>query len=78
MKQEDLRCKARIEARSHVINSTKHQSYSSVVHARTVRLLQIIAMNEGLNMIVGDIGNAFVQTYTEEKYMVKGRPRVWR
>ena len=34
---------------------------------KNMRILQTIAMNEGLNMIVGDIGNAFVPAYTEEK-----------
>ena len=74
VKQEDLRRKARMVAGGHVVNSTMHQSYSSVVHTRTVRLLQTIAMNEGLNMIVGDIGNAFVQAYTEEKIWSRAGP----
>ena len=52
VKQEDLRRKARMVAGGHVVNSTMHQSYSSVVHTRTVRLLQTIAMNEGLDMTV--------------------------
>ena len=64
VKQEDLRCKTRLVTGGHLLNSTMHQSYSSVVHTRIVRLLQTIAMNEGLNMIVGDIGNIFVQAYT--------------
>ena len=74
IKQEDLRRKARMVAGGHVVNSTMHQSYSSVVHTRTVRLLQTIAMNEGLDMIVGDIGNAFVQAYTEEKIWSRAGP----
>ena len=74
VKQEDLRRKARMVAGGHVVNSTMHQSYSSVVHTRTVRLLQTIAMNEDLNMLVGDIGNAFVQAYTEEKIWSRAGP----
>ena len=55
--------KTRMVTGGHVLNSTMHQSYSSVVHTRKVRLLQTIAMNEGLNMIVAEIENIFVQAY---------------
>ena len=50
----------------HVVNSTLHQSYSSVIHTRIVRLLQTITMNKGLNKIVGNIDNIYVQAYIEE------------
>ena len=44
-----------------------YPSYASVVQTRTVRLLETIAVNEGLNVVTGDIGNAFVQAFTTEK-----------
>ena len=62
VKQEDLRRKGRMVVGRHGINSTIHQSYTSVVHIRALRLLQTITINEDLNMMGGDIGNAIVQT----------------
>ena len=67
IKQEDLRRKTRLVAGGHVIDSTMYESYSSVVQTRTVRLLQTVTMNEDLNLVTGDIGNAFVQALTTEK-----------
>ena len=48
IKQEDLRRKARMVAGGHVIDSSMYESYSSVVQMRTIRLLETVAMNEGL------------------------------
>ena len=73
VKQEDLRRKARMVAGGHVINSSMYESYASVVQTRTIRLLETIAMNEGLSFMTGDIGNAFVHALTKEKiYSVAG------
>jgi hypothetical protein len=71
IKQEDLRRKARMVAGGHVVNSTMFESYSSVVQTRTIRLLETIAMNEGLEFMTGDIGNAFVHAFTKEKVYSK-------
>ena len=67
VKQENLRRKARLVAGGHVVNSNMYESYSSVIQTRTIRLLQTIAVNQGLKMITGDISNAFVQAPTCEK-----------
>ena len=67
IKQEDLRRKARLVAGGHVVDSSMYESYSSVVQTRTIRILETIAMNEGLKFVTGDIGNAFVQADTNEK-----------
>lgn len=73
IKQEDLRRKARMVAGRHVINATMYESHSSVVQTRTIRILEIFAMNEGLEFMTDDIGNAFVQTEANEKvYSVVG------
>ena len=73
VKQEDLCRKARMVAGGHVINSSMYESYASVVQTRTIRLLETIAMNEGLSFMTGDIGNAFVHALTREKiYSVAG------
>ena len=74
IKQEDLRRKARMVAGGHVIDSSMYESYSSVVQMRTIRLLETVAMNEGLQIMTGDIGNAFVHAFTKEKiYSVAGK-----
>ena len=73
VKQEDLRRKARLVAGGHVVDSTMYESYSSVVQTRTIRILETIAMNEGMSFVTGDISNAFVQADTKEKiYSVAG------
>ena len=74
IKQEDLRQKARLVAGGHVVESSMWESYSSVVQQRSIRLLETIALNEGLSLVTGDIGNAFVQANTKEKvYLIAGR-----
>ena len=73
VKQEDLRRKDRLVAGGHVVDSTMYESYSSVVKTRTIRILETIAMNEGLKFVTGDISNAFVQADTDERiYSVAG------
>ena len=60
-------------AGGHVVDSSMYESYSSVVQTRTIRILETIALNEGLKFITGDIGNAFVQADTNEKiYTIAG------
>ena len=41
-----------------------YESYSSVIQTRTIRLLQTITVSQDLQMITGDISNAFVQAPT--------------
>ena len=73
VKQEDLRRKARLVAGGHVVDSSMYESYSSVVQTRTIRILETIAMNEGLKFVTGDISNAFVQADTKENiYSIAG------
>ena len=73
VKQEDLRRKAELVAGGHVVDATMYESYSSVVQMRTIRLLQIIVMNENRKLATGDVGNTFVQADTHEKiYSIAG------
>ena len=74
VKQEDLRRKARLVAGGHVVDSSMYESYSSVVQTRTIRILETIALNEGLRFVTGDIGNAFVQADTNEKIFTVAGP----
>ena len=68
IKQEDLRRKSRIVAGGHVIESSMFENYSSVVQTRTIRILETIAISEGLNLITDDIGNAFIHANTKGEY----------
>ena len=65
IKQEDLRHKARLVSGGHVVESSMWESYSSVVQQRSIRILETVALNEGLSFVTGDIGNTFVQAETK-------------
>ena len=67
IKKEDFRRKARLVAGGHVVNATMFESYSSVVQTKSLRLLQAVALNEGLKIVTADIRNAFIQATTKEK-----------
>jgi len=69
IKQEDLRHKARLVAGGHEVESSMWESYSTVVQQRSIRILETIAINEGLSFVTGDISNAFVQAETK-KYIL--------
>ena len=74
VKQEDLRRKARLVAGGHVVESSMWESYASVVQQITIRILETIALSEGLSYVTGDIGNDFVQADTKEKiYTIAGK-----
>ena len=51
-----------------------YESYSSTVQTRTIRILETVAINENMNMVTGDIGNAFVQAETKEKIYTRAGP----
>jgi hypothetical protein len=44
----DGRCKARLVIGGHVVDSSEHSGYSSVVKLTSIRLLNIIAKSQGL------------------------------
>ena len=74
VKSEDLRRKARMVAGGHVVDATMYESYASVVHTRSIRLLMTVAVNHNIPFLTGDIGNAFVQAKTKEKiYSIAGK-----
>ena len=69
IKEDGLRRKARMVAEGYVIESSMFENYSSVVQTRTIRILETIAINEGLKLIIGDIGNTCIHANTKEKYI---------
>ena len=63
----DLRRKARLVIGGHVIDSSGHEVYASTMKSVSARVLMKIAATNDLDVMVGDIGNAYLHTSTEEK-----------
>ena len=72
--KSDLRRKARLVVGGHVIDASHLNSYASVVKGQSVRLLQVIADANGLDCLCGDVSNAFVNAYTNEKIYCRAGP----
>jgi hypothetical protein len=69
----DGRRKARLVAGGHMIDPRGISSRSTVVKGISVRLLDLIAHRDGLEILCGDIGNAFITADCLEKvYSVAG------
>jgi hypothetical protein len=51
----------------HVIDSSEHITYSGTVQDISVRLLLIVAVQNQLNFMTGDVGNAFCTAPCAEK-----------
>ena len=68
--KHDLRRKARLVAGGHLIDIYDTPVYSSTVKSISVRLLHVIAHKAKLELLCGDIGNAFPNAYTNEKVYV--------
>ena len=52
---------------SHLIDSSHLENHSLVVQTMSVRILMTIAHKNGLRMMSGDVGNAFLHEPTQEK-----------
>ena len=71
--KQDLRHKCRLVAGGHLIDALDHDIYSTTVKSISVKLLQMIAQKAKLEILCGDIGNAYVNAYTKEKvYAIAG------
>jgi hypothetical protein len=73
-KQQDLQHKARLVCGGHVIDELGHVTYSLTIKDILVRLLMIIATQNNLDMMVGDVGNAFPTAPCAEKIWTKAGP----
>lgn len=72
--KHDLRHKARLVAGGHLTEPPKDSVYSGVVSLRSMRLALLVGELNGLQPMVGDIGNAYLEAYTKEKvYFVAGK-----
>ena len=71
--KQDLRHKCRLVAGGHLIDALDHGIYSTTVKSIRVKILQVIAHKAKLEILCGDIGNAYVNAYTNEKvYAIYG------
>ena len=71
--KHDLRRKARMVAGGHMTAPMKDDSYSGVVSLRSIRICLLLGELNGLKVGVGDVGNAYLEAYTQEKvYIIAG------
>ena len=69
----DGRHKARLVAGGHLTETPIDSVYSSVVSLRGIRLLTFIAEHNDLEVWSTDIGNAYLESFTQEKvYVIAG------
>jgi hypothetical protein len=61
--KSDLRRKARLEVGGHKVNADEHTSL--VVRLDSTRLLNVIAKAQGLKVLAGDMGNAYLNAETK-------------
>jgi len=64
--KHDLRHKARLVSGGHMTDPD-HSIYSGVVSLRSFCLTLLIAERNSLETIVGNVGNAFLESFTQEK-----------
>ena len=70
----DFTRKARLVAGGHLTDPPTTLTYSSVVSRESGRLAFLIAALNDLNILVADVGNAYINAMTKEKvYMTAGK-----
>jgi len=71
--KHDGRHKARLVAGGHLTETPIDSVYSSVVSLCSIRLLTFVAELNDLEVWATDIGNAYLESYTQEKvYIIAG------
>jgi len=65
--KQDGRYKARFVAGGHLTGPNEDTYYSSVVSLRSMRIVLFLAELNDLETCAGDIGNAYLEAYTQEK-----------
>ena len=70
----DLRRKARYVAGGHLTDPPTYMTYSTVVSRESVRIAFLIAALNNLNVLAGDIQNAYLNTPTTEKLYFEAGP----
>ena len=67
IKQQDMRYKARLVMGGNVVDSSKYSTFLSTIENLSVKLLFLIAVKNGLDLMCGNIGNAFPTAPCAEK-----------
>ena len=70
----EFRRKARLVIGGHVGNSTGHEVYASTMKSVSARILMTIAAAKDLEVMTGDIDNAYLHAETEEKVYTRAGP----
>ena len=69
----DGRRKGRLVARGDMTPEPDKAVYSSVATLRSLRIVIFLAELNGLNLMQGDVGNTYLELYTQEKvYFIAG------
>lgn len=63
----DFTCKARFVARGHMTNPPTSLTYSSVISRESVRISFLLAALNDIDILVADVGNAYLNAPTKEK-----------
>mgnify|MGYP005847236111 CR=1 FL=1 len=69
--KESGKRKARYVAGGHLTDPPKDSVYSSVVSLRSIRLVTFMAELNGLLLMAADVGNAYLEAFTQEKICIK-------
>ena len=72
--KQDLRRKARLVAGGHLVDALDSNIYSSTVKGMSVKMLHVIAHKQNLKLLCGDVGNAYVNAYTNELVYCRDGP----
>ncbi len=72
--KHDLRRKARLVAGGHMTNPTNEEAYSSVVTIKGMRMCILLAELNNLEIMAGDVGNAYLEAKTREKIYIRAGP----
>ena len=70
----DLRRKARLVIGGHIVNSSGHEVYESTTKSVSARIMMTIAAANNLDVMTGDIGNAYLNTNTKENIYTRAWP----
>eukprot|EP00957_Ditylum_brightwellii_P041443 3138162-Ditylum_brightwellii.AAC.1 len=65
--KQDGMCKAILVAGGQMTGPNTNTYYSSVVSLRTMRMIIFLAELNGMELIAADIGNAYLEAYTDQK-----------
>ena len=70
----DLRRKARLVIGGHVINSSRHDVYVSTMKYFSDRILMTIAVANNLDLMTGDIVNAYLTPTPKKRFIAVQAP----